>query len=78
MSQLGVPYRYAAAESRRGVRLLGPHVVGLGAGRRLPAAPIPAQYGSVAARAGDGGPARRPDLLLRPISHVGIYLGDGS
>ena len=51
MSQVGVGYRYASAGPGRGLRLLRPHQLGLGAGRRRPAAQQPGPVRRVAARA---------------------------
>ena len=64
---LGTPYVFGAAGSQR-VRLLGPDLVGVGAGRRLPAALGLSPVLLAAARAAGPGPARRHHLLrqLRP------------
>ena len=78
MSQLGVPYRFAAAEPGRRVRLLRPHDVGVGAGRRLPAAPV-RRRSTAACRTSRQSTAQPGDLIFyySPISHVGIYIGGG-
>ena len=78
MSQLGdaVPLRRLLAGRR--LRLLRPHVVGVGPGRRVAAPPVagPVRQRGPRSRSSAAQPG---DLLFfySPISHVSIYLGGG-
>ena len=66
-----VPLRLRRA--RRGLRLLRPHVVGVGPGRRVAAAPVAGPVRQRAAHPDRGGPAGRPAVLLladQPRQHL--------